>query len=121
MSYNIDTIKVKKLENLVIPMDSFYKHEREDWHPDKEIELDGSITLYFMDSEIHGKLDGNDVIVDKFEVYGEGSGTSMNWIIEPALKDSQGELTASFVWEGGDTINQLIVKDGEIEWKDIEI
>jgi hypothetical protein len=54
-------------------------------------------------------------------VEGEGSGTAMNWIIEPALTESTGELTASCIWEGGDSINQLILKNGVVSWRDIEI
>ena len=37
MSYNIDTWKTKKLENLNIPISAFYKHQRDDWHPNKNM------------------------------------------------------------------------------------
>jgi len=36
MNYNIDTFRVKKLENLAIPLNSFYKHKHVDWHPEDE-------------------------------------------------------------------------------------
>lgn len=52
---------------------------------------------------------------------GEGSGFTMNEILEPVFKDSKGELIAVCVWEGGDSINRLIVKDGTVEWEQIEI
>lgn len=45
MSYNIDTFKIKKLENLEIPLSAFFEHEREDWHPEKEYDENGKLTL----------------------------------------------------------------------------
>jgi len=55
------------------------------------------------------------------ECTGEGSGSFMDYILEPALKQSKGVLRASCVWEGGDSINKLLVEDGEVDWIDIEI
>ena len=121
MSYNISTWKVKKLENLRIPLSSFFKHERHDWHPEKKNDEKGVLTLEMMESHITGKVAHDTLEVIDIQICGEGSGTSMNWIVEPALEDSSGELIASCVWEGGDSINQIIVKDGKVEWKDIEI
>ena len=121
MSYDIDTFKVKKIENLKIPISSLYKHERTDWYPQRENKDDGTVSFYVMDSFLSGRIENDILSVDQFSCYGEGSGTAMLWIFEPALKDSSGEFIASCVWEGGDAINQIIVKDGNIEWKDIEI
>ena len=121
MSYNIDTWKVKKLSGLCIPIESFFKHERTDWHPEKEYDENGMLTLLFMESEIVGEVECGILHVESIHISGEGSGTEMGWIIEPALQDSKGELIASCVWESGDSINQLIVKDGDIEWVDIDI
>ena len=119
MSYNIDTFRLKKLENLVIPVASLFKHERGDWHPER---TDGEETTFHnLGFLIKGTVQDGNLYVSKFCCYGEGSGTSMRWILEPALKDSRGELVVSFVWEGGDCINQLQVKDGDIKWVDIEI
>ena len=121
MSYNIDTWKLKKLENLCIPMESFFKHERTDWHPTLDDDENGNVILYLMESKIKGKVIDRMLHVEKINISGEGSGTEMDLIVEPALQDSTGELIASCVWEGGDTINQLIVKDGITKWKDIAI
>lgn len=122
MSYNIDTWKVKKLENLRVPLSSFFTNPRKDWHPTKEYDENGALTLSFGDGcEITGKVEDGILLVTSINFWGEGSGTSMNLILEPALKASTGELIASCVWEGGDSINQLIVKDGNVEWKNIEI
>ena len=121
MSYNIDTFKVKEILDLIIPVASLYKCEREDWHPDRMNNDDGTVTFTNMETEIHGAIKGGSLFVDKIDCRGEGSGTVMNWMLGPAFKDSTGRLVASCVWEGGDSINQLIVDDGNVEWKGIDI
>jgi hypothetical protein len=124
MSYNIDTFKLKKLDNLAIPVKSLYKHEREDWHPKEKLGegKDSSVRFEWGDSVyIDGLVINGLLYVKSIELSGECSGTAIDWIIEPALKDGTGILVASCIWEGGDTINQLRVNDGNIEWVDIEI
>lgn len=121
MSYNIDTCKVKEIENLIVPIQSFFKCERKHWHPRKEIDGDNIKLIDFGEDIITGKIKDDKIIVESFSVSGEGSGTMMNYIIEPALRDSVGYLEVSFIWERGDSINKMIVKDGDIKWKDIEI
>lgn len=121
MSYNIDTFKVKKLENLRCPVASFYKHERKDWHPEKTIEDDMSVTFKSLDPEWHGKIIDDDFVFESIDCSGEGSGTTMRLILEPALLDSTGILVASCVWERGNCINQLKVENGKITWTEIEI
>ena len=126
MSYQIDTWKLKKLENFKVPYKSFFKHERVDWHPDVTINDDGTFTFTSLDSEWNGEIwthvDKEPVLeITSIDCSGEGSATIMDWTLEPAFKDSQGTLIASCVWEGGDTINQLTVIDGKVEWEDIEI
>ena len=126
MSYNCDTFKVKKLENLKIPIKYLLSPERTDWafereenyNEDNEIE---STTFTNMDSDITGIVENGTLTVKEICISGEGSGTIFYDILEPALKDSKGELIASCVWEGGDSINQIIVKDGNVTWKDIDI
>lgn len=121
MSYNIDTFKIKKLENLMIPVDAFYIGERTDWHPQCETKQDLSVVFRNMESSISGMIVDGLLHVEEIVCYGEGSGCVMNYMLEPALKESIGVLIASCVWEGGDCINQLIVNDGVVEWEDIEI
>ncbi len=121
MSYNIDTWKLKKLVNLAIPLESFFKSGETDWHPEKEYDKNGMLTLVFGESEITGRVEDGILHVKEIDIGGEGSGSDMHEVIEPALEDSTGELIASCVWERGDSINQIIVKDGKVEWRDIEI
>ena len=122
MSYNIDTFKIKRLENLEIPLSAFFEHRRSDWHPERELDENGKLTLLCgCDQEIVGTVENGILKVESMDMYGEGSGTFVNWILEPALKKSKGILEASCVWEGGDRINKLIVNNGNVEWKNIEI
>lgn len=121
MSYDIDTYKIKKLEGLSIPCQAFHDSPRQDWHPVKVVNDDGTVTLEFLGGVITGKIADGKLNVSTFDISGEGSGFEMDEIIEPALKQSTGKLEVSYVWEGGDAINKLIVNDGTVKWEDIEI
>lgn len=121
MSYNVDTWKTKQLNRLRIPLASFFKHARKDWHPEKEFDQAGHLTLICCESEIKGTIENDILTVDSIKCAGEGSGTFIDWILNPALADSTGELVATCVWEGGDTINRLTVTDGKVDWEDIEL
>ena len=121
MSYNIDTYKIKKLKDFSFPVSALFESDRSDWHPHIEYGPNNSASFYAGEGEIKGKIIDNNFHVTDFEVYGEGSGTFMDLILEPALKKSKGTLEASFVWEGGDSINKIRVNNGNVEWEDIEI
>jgi hypothetical protein len=122
MSYNIDKWKTKRLDNLTIPLDAFFKHPRTDWHPkqcwhgteDFKLESGGG-------QEIKGTLKDGHLTVTEIDMTGEGSGTFYNWILQPALEASKGTLEAVLVWEGGDSINRLIVEDGVVKSEDIDL
>jgi hypothetical protein len=124
MSYNIDTFKVKQLENLTIPVPSLYTHPRKDHHPTKMLSKQNDSWIRFQCLEscfVEGPVIDDAIHVKAIDWNGEGSGTDMDWILEPALKNSTGVLIASCVWEGGDSIDQLRVDNGKVEWVDIEI
>lgn len=126
MSCNITIWKVKKLENLIIPVASLYKHEREDWHPSRHNNDDGTVEFGLTDGEgikgiLHKGLEYDYLEVTDIECCGEGSGTSMSWILQPALEDSTGQLVVSCIWEGESCIHRLIVDDGDVKWEVIEI
>jgi hypothetical protein len=123
MPYNISNWKVKRLSNLKVPLPSFYKHPRTEWHPYEEYDRKtGKLLLHKMGTEITGTIDNDDVLsVESIECYGEGSGTVMEFIIEPALKDSTGKLDVVMVWEGGDSIQRMVCSNGKIKWEEIEL
>ena len=125
MSYNIYTWKTKKLENLVIPLKAFFEHKRSDWHP-KQPEIVNAETMEIeiecgCGQLIKGNLKEGAIHVTGFDMSGEGSGIFKSWILDEALKQSTGELEAVLIWEGGDSISRLSVKDGIIEESDVEL
>jgi hypothetical protein len=122
VSYNIDTWKTKKLIDLKIPLSAFYKHPRADWHPEIK-KKDGKtfVLVCGCDQEILGEVEDGILSVVVVNMAGEGSGTFYKWILEPALSESTGELEAVLVWEGGDSISRLTVKDGKVENKEIDL
>ena len=128
MSYNIDTWKTKKLDSLAIPLSAFYAHERKDFHPRTIINIqegeggDYSIILEASEGKgIHGLLVDGVVRVETIEIRGEFSGTMYREVLIPALEKSTGELEAVLIWEGGDSVTRLAVKDGHIIDTDIEL
>lgn len=121
MSYNIDTFKLKRLDGLSFPVSALYKSPRKDWHPEREDTDDGVTVFTNMETVLRGTVENDIYHVTDISCYGEGSGTIMNEILEPAFIESTGHLVASCVWEGGDCINRLEVHDGTVSWVDIEI
>lgn len=122
MSYNIDTWRTKKLEDLEIPYaaaeklsDVSIKIDRLDL-TEPIVHIDGDAEVF----EIVGVLQGTNILVNKIECYGEGSGWVWEELLE-MLKSSTGVLIATQVWEGGDSITRLIVQDGEVTEEQIEL
>jgi len=122
MSYNCDTWTTKELVDLRIPVASLFKHERKDWHPTRTNNDNGTVCVSVMEgSQIVGRIEGDWLLVASIKASGEGSGTALNWIIEPALAKSTGKLVAVRVWEGGDSIDRLIVEDGRVRSESVEL
>lgn len=121
MSYNIDTFKIKELINFSLPVKALYKHERSDWHPDRIDNDDGTVTFEIMETKLEGTIKDEIFYMTDISCKGEGSGTTTHWILDPAFKESKGKLVASRVWEGGDDIDIMTVKDGKLSTKNIEI
>ncbi len=121
MSYNIDTFKLKILDELSFPVAALYANPREDWHPERKDQEDGVTVFTNLETVLHGRIEGDRYHVTYISCCGEGSGTIMNDMLEPALAESTGRLVASCVWEGGDCINRLNVNNGTVSWEDIEI
>lgn len=124
MSYNIDTFKIKRLENLVIPLKAIYEGVREDWMPDQPVIENTETNLVSITcgcgQEIIGFLKEGNIHVTKLNMYGEGSGTWMGYF-ENSLKKSTGVLEAVRIWEGGESIDRLIVENGKVKIEDVEL
>lgn len=121
MSDNISRWKTKKLENLRIPMRSFYTHERTDWHPEFKYFQTNQIELENSESTLKGTIENEILTVSEIDIWGEGSGTFKEWILDNALLDSTGYLEAVLVWEDGDKITKLVVENGYISEEEIEL
>lgn len=117
MSYNIDTWRTKKLENLVIPMDAVKAL------PYVDIDVDGENVSVGGTAEgfgMGGQLKDGMLHVSDIEYSSEGSGHCWD-ALKDMLSKSTGELIATQVWEGGDSITRLAVKDGNVTEENIEI
>lgn len=126
MSSNITQWKTKRLENLRIPLDSFYKHHRKDWHPEEEYNRrKNELTLSIGEASITGKIEQeNDIeilCVTNIDFCGECSGTGWDWILKFALENSLGILEATRIWDGGRSIDKLYVEDGKITETEIDV
>lgn len=112
MAYNIDTWKTKKLESLQINISEFTKNSDKNYHPDVKytpIDSQLEVVISFIDSEIKGVMAGNVVWITGINIRGEGSGTFMHEVFEPAFEPGYctGELEAVLIWEGGDSVTRL--------------
>lgn len=123
MAYNISSFKLKKLNNLVIPMSALYDNVDDNWKPDQPKIVDASRMKVKINGgcgqTIEGVLKDGSIHVTKLDLSGEGSGSYMYYVIKNALQKSTGELEATLIWEGGDSVTRLTVKDGV--YKDVSI
>ena len=122
MSYNIDTWKTKELRNFRIEMTALYYKEDYLDHPTVDIQM-GILTFTGRAEgfELRGVQSGAWFDVDSIESHGEASGTMQEYLKEYVFPHSTGLLSAVLVWEGGDTIERLTVKDGMVEEEAIEL
>ena len=119
MSYNIDSFKVKKLENFTIAVKNFDKKV----FGNPEIDLDTNRVSFYgrmcEECEFEGTLENGFVVLDKINICGEGSGHFMATFGDKLLKNSTGTLKAVLVWESGDTIEKLSIVDGNAKTKNL--
>ncbi len=125
MSYNISSFKLKKLENLVIPVKEFYPEDNRKWHPRKPEVIDIDTNTVEIEGlgegSVKGILEKGMLHVTEICISGEGSGWFMKEIMKPVFKASKGKLEATLVWEGGDSITKIKVLDGKFEAKNADI
>lgn len=58
--------------------------------------------------------------IKKFSWYGDGSGYCMDYLTDTILPKTTGEAEIMFIWEGGDSITGLHVKDGVVTKKNVK-
>jgi hypothetical protein len=150
MSYNIDNWKTKRLDNLRFPLSALYEDppagpRGRGWQPDppiladlgQEVATDDHPPQRFRfgaDAEsgqcclisigegwIGGVLTDGMLLVEHIDLVGEGSGTLWGNLIVPALERSTGTMEAVRVWEGGDCVDRVTVRDGEVDEEEIDL
>ena len=119
--YNITNWKPKQLNNLIISIDQLRPHIEDTLKYPEEDEDIVRFVSSALDYSIIGKISDDKILVSELILYGEGSGTIFHRILIPALRKSTGELEAVIVWEGGDEITRLTVKDGKVNEDLIEL
>lgn len=97
MSYNIDSFKVKKLSNFAIPDTSEI--------PDDLLPEGFSITETPFEDECY---------VSDIALAGDWSGHFFHDYFLGMLERSTGMMLALVIWEGGDTVEMIMVEDGVV-------
>jgi hypothetical protein len=126
MSYEVDNWRQKKCKGFRIPIAEIRSI------PGVEtVEEGGKFSI--KDDDVHsddancemvhieGTIDGDAVVVKDFYIGGEGSGHFYNDWLDKILEASTGEYEAVVIWEGGDSIQRLNVKDGTVTVKDVDL
>lgn len=103
MSYNIDSFKVKKIDNFYIPNIRKILDELEDKEPEIFEVVVNEIDDRIMNIRMHGEF----------------TGTFWHETFKDILKTSKGYLKALMVWEGGDTVEWIEINNGNIKYIDI--
>ena len=118
MSYNIDSFRVKKLENFKIAAKDFDKKV----FGRPQIDLETNEILFEGDCEtceFEGILKDDFVELTKIQISGEGSGGFMIECGDALLKKSTGTLIATLTWERGDTVERISIIDGKKETEEL--
>ena len=122
MSYNCDVFKVKKIENLRIPLLVLAKY-CSDWDTSVNLETNEITITGGEGTYIKGipMVDGLVLLCTEIDCWGEGSGNLSCNCIEPILRNSSGTLVVSRVWESGDSLDKMTVIDGVITCEDFDL
>lgn len=123
MSYNITNWRTKAIGCLEVPYSQLFDHPRRDFHPHVEIPDPAQplcLRLLVGEGFIEGCLDGKTFKVVDVDLSGEFSGTFYREVFLPAMQESSGTLKARLVWEGGDSISDLVIHNGKVTESDVE-
>lgn len=123
MSYNIDTWKTKRIENLIMSISALYENAWKPMKPFVEDAKTGEVRIVGLGEggEIRGSLNGQTLAITAIGTYGESSGNCLHEILIPALQQSTGYLEAVLVWEGGDSITRFTVDNGIVKNEPIDL
>lgn len=120
MSYNISDWKTKELSSFQIPISALLECD----DMDSPIFDDTTGLQIFMGLsegfELRGEESGGRLLVDHIEYWGLASGRNFD-DLKAIFKASKGTLVAILTWEGGDSIERLVVRDGSITQESVEL
>jgi len=116
MSYNITGFAIKKLDNFTLPYAAVLEASEGNVNIADDVLTFDSFPVE--DMEIVGTLDDKRLNVTDLKYSGTWSGNYWDEV-EELLKQSTGTLKARIVWEGGDSVEVVTVKNGEITRKDV--
>lgn len=121
MSYNIDTWTTIECA-LTAPgavLDSKLISEVEYGRPG--VTTDVFLSFDAEDEAIEGTLTNDVLSITEFKMRSNGSGQALHDHVMPWLELTRGALCAVLVWEGGDSITLLDVRDGVVTDKPIDV
>ncbi len=121
MSYNIDSIMILETQDLRInAREAFLLAARPHELP-KYCFLKDLTPEFARITANDQRLSEVELRIERFHWCGEGSGTSWSYICEKVAPHIKGRLRGLLVWEGGDEIEFLQIKDGVVRTCPIEI
>lgn len=122
MSYNISQWMTKELKDFRVKIEALGMVR--DYLDEPTIDLKTDMLLFTGRSEgfeLAGKRADGYLAVGKIENWGEASGTMQGFLSEKVFPHSTGTLIAVCVWERGDTITRLTVKDGAVTEEQVKL
>ena len=121
MSYNITNWNNKRIKNLKIPL-SVIEDTVSSCDFSTEIILNPFSVKIIDEDFIKGSIDECGIVaVSSISVLGEFSGEIYEDLVKKILAESTGEIEVLTIWEGGDSIWRLTVKDGIVKEVEVEL
>jgi len=134
--YNVSCWKTKRLEDFCIPVSAFYAAIPKgtfvrglcSFPIIEDVRDCMVICIEAPGFRMCGKLyededDEYSLRVEEVEItaYGWDNGPTLDDVILPAFEESSGLLQAMLIWNGGDSIERLTVRDGRIMRDEVEL
>lgn len=117
MSCNITSFKVKKMHDLIIPLEALKSKNYPDWSAKDPVLIDPLLSKVTIEMGCEQKLEGviptssQKIAVTSIYLKGDCSGALLEHMFKEALKKSTGYLEAILVWETGE-VERMVVIDG---------
>jgi hypothetical protein len=111
MSYNITHWETVKLNELTLPADVV-----------SITYLDPRTVIFSCgEGRCKGILKEGNIEVISIGCWGERSGTDFHFLLKEIFPHATGQLIAWLIWEGGDDITRLVVQDGDVLHRSVDI